>query len=269
MNERPIKQFTIALIFLIIVVGVSYTSYNILNPDPTCYDQIQNQSEEGIDCGTVCSNTCDPVIVPLQLINGELVPVGEEFDLVLQVRNPNVLHGAKNVSYDIILTDAENKTSVIHGSFYILPLQTKYIIKSRLASSLTSWEMVIKDATWHKVTIADLKVDFPLLRELHETVSLPGVKYQVEGTLENRSDFDFDQIDVTVLLIDSLGSVKAVNTTTINTFLSKSQRYFKVTWPYSIVGEGLTPQVQATTNVFNNSNFIRRYGTQEEFQKYQ
>lgn len=272
MNERLIKQITVAFVFCILIGGITYTVGDVLTPDPTCYDQKQNQKEEGIDCGTVCGKSCELAIVPLEVLSSELISQGDgDFDFVGRVRNPNTVHGASNVSYEIILKAADDsELRRINGSFYILPVQTKFIVKSPLKiEGATKADLVIKDATWNKVNIADLRIDFPLIREQHGTVALPGVKYQIEGVTENRSDFDFDQVDVVVVLERGPGSVAAVTTTTINTFLSDTQRYFKVTWPTAISGDSLTPTVQASTNVFRNSNFIRRYGTQEEFQRYQ
>lgn len=272
MHERVIKQFTIAAIFFVLVGAISYGYYALHKVSPTCFDRIQNQGEEGIDCGTVCGTTCGPQIVPLQVIATQLVAVGEgDYDAVAQIRNPNTIHGVANADYDLVLKDRSGAVaSTIHGSFYMMPVQTKFIVKTPIHSSapLESAELVIKDVTWHKIEAADLAIDFPLVREQHGPVSVPGVKYQVEGTLSNKSDFNFDQIDVTVVLQDAQGVIKAVTTTTVNTFLAQSLRYFKVTWP-DLPGTDLTPQVQATTNVFNNQNFLRRYGTEEQFQSYQ
>lgn len=272
MDERIIKRITIGLIFVVILSGVGYGLYSFTHAQATCFDNKQNQDEEGIDCGAVCGNSCSPQIVPLEIISNELVEVDDGYDFVAKIRNPNTFVGGANVSYDIIMKDSEGTDlEPIRGTFYILPVQTKYIIKSPLVVSgvPVSATMVIKDITWHMVNASDLQIDFPLIREQHGAASAPGVKYQVEGTISNISDFDFDRVDVSVLLLDSQGVVRAVTTTVINTFLTRSERYFKVTWPTEVQGEGLVPQVQATTNVFNNSNFIKRYGTQEEFQRYQ
>jgi hypothetical protein len=272
MSDRLIKQVTIAAIILVLGGGISYSIYSFVSLDPTCYDGVKNQGEEGIDCGVKCGTVCEPTIVPLEVISQKLIKAGEgEYDFVAQVRNPNTLHGATNVSYEINLkTKDGSPLDVIRGTFYILPVQTKYLVKTpirRAEEGITS-EFVLKDATWHTVSVADLGIDFPLIGEQHGAVSLPGVKYQVEGTLSNTSDFNFDQVDVLVFLQDEQGEIQAITTTTINTFLSDTLRYFKVVWPEEVSGSGLVPQVQAGTNVFNNSNFIRRYGTQEKFQRF-
>ena len=270
--DRVIKRFTIALIFLVIAAGVGYGIYAFVNVDPTCYDRVQNQGEEGVDCGTTCGNTCDPIVVPLEIVSQRLIAAGEsEYDFIARIRNSNTSHGAANVSYDIILKDKNGAAvNTIQGTFYILPVQTKYIVKTpiRIIGTGITPELIIKDVVWHKVNVVDLKIDFPLVGEQHGAVSVPGVRYQEEGTLSNKSDFDFDQVDVLVVVQDFTGEIHAVTSTTINTFLSQSLRYFKVTWPDEISGEGVMLQVQASTNVFNNSNFIRRYGTEEKFQRY-
>jgi hypothetical protein len=273
MNDRVIKQVTIALIFFILLGGVSYAILNISQTEPTCFDNVQNQGEEDIDCGTICGTSCAPRVVPIQILSAELISLAEgQYDFVAQVKNANTFVGGANVSYDIIVTDETGQEMTpIRGTFYILPAQTKYIIKSPLLVSgfPVSARMIIKDVLWHTVNASDLQIDFPLIQEQHGISTVPGVKYQVEGLIGNSSEFDFDKVDVAVIVLDSQGAIQSVTTTVINTFVAKSQRYFKVIWPTSIEGDAVTVQVQATTNVFNNSNFIRRYGTQEEFQKFQ
>ena len=89
-----------------------------------------------------------------------------------------------------------------------------------------------------------------------------------EGVLFNDSDFDFAKVDVVVILFDDAGLALAVGQTNTNTFLSRTERYFSVSWPSQVRGTVAAIRVQASTNLFENENFVKRYGTQEKFQNY-
>ena len=83
----------------------------------------------------------------------------------------------------------------------------------------------------------------------------------------NSSDFDFDKVEVGVILFGDDNQIVAVNRTNIRTFLSRTERGFSVSWPTELP-ESVRQDIEVLTNVFENANFIRNYGTQERFQKY-
>ena len=88
-----------------------------------------------------------------------------------------------------------------------------------------------------------------------------------EGVVFNDSNYDFDSVDVSIVLFDSSNTIVGVNRTEIRTLLAKTERSYKVTWPSQITNVART-SVQVSTNLFENSNFIKSYGTQERFQEF-
>src|SRR3989344_800500 len=146
------------------------------------------------------------------------------------------------------------------GDFYILPGQTKYLIL-RSNSEVTETQLNIKNAEWEKLNLFNSQdVKFIVKNTLFKGSELEAIVF-------NDSDFDFDTVDVAVMLYDEQGNVVGVNSTVVNTLLSRTERYFKVIWPQPITGVSRT-EVEVSTNLFKNSNFIKRYGTQEKFQEY-
>src|SRR3989344_1396874 len=87
---------------------------------------------------------------------------------------------------------------------------------------------------------------------------------QLDSILYNNSNFDFDKIDVAVVLFDELDNVVGVNKTDIRTFISRTERGFSVNWPFILPENVARWDVEASTNLFENSNFIKNYGTQEK-----
>lgn len=267
MLSRTQKQFFIGFIYILIaaVIGASvlYFKYR-----PTCTDGFRNGQEEGVDCGTVaCGKACASPIQALVVQNVQLVktPAGD-FDVAALVYNPNVDYGTDAVGYDLVITDSVGKEiSRQTSSFYILPGQTKYIVQTSLRGipNDASAQMEIKNIDWLKV-IPNQDINFIITRE----AITPGADQTTyQAVITNNTDFDFNTIDVSMVVTDSTGAIIATNLTNFQTFLSRTDRSIKVTWPFSLPADARI-KTEVGTNVFDNANFLKRNGTQEKFQQY-
>jgi hypothetical protein len=262
MNGRLLKQLIIGLVFVLILGGVSYGVYSSLAPKMSCTDGIKNGTEEGVDCGTLaCGKVCEPAIMPINIISSQFFKVGQgDYDFVAQISNQNDSYGASRIEYSI---DAFN----YHGFTYILPNQTKWVVLTSLKSSvdIESAQLIINKVQWEKLNMPNNEVNFALRRKDYRFTSKGS---ELEVVLYNNSNYDFDKIDVAVILFDDTGSMVGVNKTDIRTFTSKSERGFTVVWPFILQENIISQEVEASTNLFENSNFIKSYGSSEKFQKF-
>ncbi|OGN03573.1 MAG: hypothetical protein A2655_04755 [Candidatus Yanofskybacteria bacterium RIFCSPHIGHO2_01_FULL_43_42] len=268
MERRTQKQLVIGLIFVLLIASISYglIDYFFLI-EATCFDKVQNNSEEGIDCGLLaCGVACEPAILPLNVLSQKLIEVRSgDYDFVAQINNPNSFFGTSRAKYTLDFGGVIPNRS---GTFYILPGQTRFIIVNgiRSDSTLTSVSINITEVGWEKVEVFE-NINFPIQRKSYAVVDKNGVFSEFEAVVLNNSDFDFDKVEVGVILSDGDNNIVAANRTDIRTFLSRTERYFKVSWPVAL-SETARQDIEILTNVFENSNFIKRYGTQERFQKY-
>ncbi len=251
------------LILAVIVGGTLYIKYR-----PTCNDGIKNGQEEGVDCGTLaCDEACVSPVQALVVQNVQLVktPAGD-FDMAALVYNPNVDYGTDAAEYDLVISDpAGNEVSRQNGSFYILPGQTKYIVRTSIKGipDNASAQMAIKSVDWQKV-VSVQDINFIVTRE----AVTPGNNLTTyQAVITNNTNFDFDTIDVSMVVTDASGAIITTNMTNFQTFLSQENRSIKVVWPF-VLPVGARIQTEVGTNVFNNANFLKRNGTQEKFQQY-
>ncbi len=272
MEARTQKQLIIGLVFVLILGGVGYGIYSGLVTGASCTDGIQNGKEEGVDCGSLaCGKVCPVPIQALQIEYVQIIYVPDtdrSSDVAIKVYNPNIEYGVSLGSYDLVIRDPSGMEldRLADNKFYMLPGQTKYLILTVVEGlALGEASVEIKSAQWEKLNVPDNSVNFTLRRkDYHPTPD----GSELEAVLYNDSNFDFDKVDVAVILFDDTGNIVGVNNTDIRTFVSKTERGFSVVWPFTLSGNVVRQDVEASTNLFENSNFIKSYGSQEKFQKF-
>lgn len=271
---RFFKQLLFALLFLVIFGGVGFGIYKLIKEEPTCFDKIQNQTEEGVDCGQVCGNVCLSSLKPIEVRNSYLFSVSEDaddfdYDALFRVSNFNTEFGSGLVNYELTVFDNQNQSLLQKsGNFYILPGQTKYIYEPALKTKLSATRAELKIATprWEKLSgIFGEDAKFVAKSKDYLTNGRPGIFSRVSGIIFNASNFDMDRVEVVAVLFKG-GQPVGAGRTILTTFPAKTDRFYEVTW-VSVVEAPDRVDIEANTNVFENSNFLRQYNTPEKFQQ--
>lgn len=279
--SRAVKQILFGIIFIIVFGLLGFWIYKIAQPTPTCFDKVKNQGEEGVDCGKVCGNVCLESLEPIKVLSSNLFKIRDtngktDYDALFRVSNPNIQFGSGNIEYslNILSVNGDLISPILSktGSFYILPGQTKYVYEPLLEAKTSSGGNIIATleitkVDWQKL-VGIFSRDIKLMTKSKQYLvdNKPGIYSQVNGIITNASDFDLDRVDVAVVLFKNNVAIGA-NRIDIRTLVSGSDRFFEVDWisPLSVVPDRV--DVEPTTNVFQDSNFIRRYGVPEKFQQ--
>jgi hypothetical protein len=272
MQHRTVKQLIIALIFFLILSGLGFLIYWATRSAPSCFDGIQNQEEEGIDCGGPCQSCELATLKDLEILWTKAIHVKDNFyDLGAQIKNHNQNYGSGQIPYYFRFYDSQgNLIGQRAGLTYILPRQTKYLIVTKIESSrpISRTELLFGQINWQKLQdyqplqlVISQKRYFPLESDQ------PGFS-QVSGVVINKTAFDFDQIDIDILLFNSEHQLVGLNTTEVKTLLSNQERHFVATWFEPIEDQIVSVEVEAETNVFDSANYMKRYGAPEQFKEY-
>lgn len=261
--NRLAKQLIISSIYLVLIGAVAWFVYRAFVPAPTCTDGVQNGKEEGVDCGVVCGVLCPVPVKPLDNAQPLLIKTGPaSYDVVAHLENTNATYGASRVDYVMSVADAGGKELASRrGSTYVNPAQPRYLDFPLTGLSgvpaKASFTFDPQAVQWAALSIqAAGDVQFAVRNDVL-TVSSASVRY--DAIAGNLSKFNFDTVDITVLLYDSAGTIIGANSTVQRTVVSGEQRAFSVSWPFPIPGV-VRAQAIVTTNVFTNDNFIRTYG---------
>lgn len=273
MTRRTTKKLIITLIFFLILSGFGFLVYYLSQPAPSCSDGIQNQSEEGIDCGGPCPPCQLVYIKDIEVLWTKAVASQDNFyDLVAQIKNPNPNYGSGQIPYQFELYDSKNNLiSQSKGSTFILPNQTKYLLQIKIASPrpISQLKLSFNEIEWQKIEDYQPPQLFIQQKEYRLLSSQELGFSQVKGILINKTNFDFDKISLDILLLDSFRQLLAVNATEIRALSAGQERDFVATWFKKITGQVAFVEVEAETNIFDPSNFLPpEKGEPEKFQEY-
>lgn len=253
MDQRLLKQISIAFIFFGLVGSFVYFGFFF--------------GEEDRPQATPL------VINPPQIVFQNLLRVSDlDYDFLAELRNPNADFGAASLVYELELFDqAGDLVASRRNSTFLRPGQTKYEIISPIKTSrpAAGFNFRIVNAEWQRLEEFVSSDLFSVKNQTYSEIEPSETGFsKVGGAVSNDSNFDFDKVDVYVVLFGEGNNPIAVNKTDIRTFLSRTDRFFEVKWAEPFSGEVSRVEVNAYTDVFKNENFIKEYGTQEKFQRF-
>lgn len=278
---RLFRKLLFGGVFLFLIAGTSYYIYKIYNPIlPTCFDNIQNQGETGVDCGPVCSIECPPTpppedTKPIDVVWAKVFysNIGT-YDLGAKIKNSNLSWGVAEFKYEFTARDSSD-TVVIErtGMSYLLPNSEDYLIIPSIKSDKNPVKAelrIIKEGQkWAEVNpiYNNLSLSLSFREKRYETKDGNGFP-SASAILKNATTFDFDKIDIKVVLYDENKDPVAVNVSDQRTMRSGEERLFRVFWnvePPRVVFE---QDFKATTNIFISENFMSRFGTGGKIREY-
>jgi len=249
--HRIIKQSIIILVYLLIFLAISTSVYySYFRHIPNCYDNIKNQNEEEIDCGGYCI-PCELMnIKDIEVIWSKIIPNKTGFyDLAAQIWNPNQNYGTGYLPYTFELYDLQDQLIAQYsGRTFILPNQTKYLLNLRAKNTNKPEfiKLVFGQVEWEKPD--DYSSSQLTIQQKQYSFS------QVSAILFNESNYDFDKIDIDILLFDASHNLIGINSTEIRALLSWQKRDFIATWFEEVKGQVVFVEIEPETNIFDPSN---------------
>lgn len=254
------------------VIFLGFVFYLIFRSNPTCTDGKQNQGEKGIDCGGPC-NACIviPDLTSLEIKEKAFVYSSQgKYDVVAKVSNPNNGYGSSKFYYEFKLLDESGNVLVEKkGEDFILPAETKYLIETSLETKAEPKQVDFKilNGQWDEFAGYE-EPELNIYNKRYKLIS-NGVGFsEAFGLLRNESPFDFNLINVNVILRDGSSNIIALNKTAMNTVNSKEERDFRLIWPNSFPGDVQSIEAEANADVFDSQNFIKKYLPAKQFQQY-
>lgn len=227
------RFFILLLISSVIVAFLAVVLISAFSKTPSCTDGIQNQDEEGIDCGGSCSYLCTGLQRPPTVLFTKTISNGTgRTDVVASVENSNATAAAKNVPYTITLYGT-NQVFVqeVTGTLDLPPSSIVPIFISGISSGnqkVTNAFLTISSSSpkWFTMT-SDGRV-----RPVVTNTTLGGSESvpRINAVLGNAGIVTLTDVPVIVFVHNDQGEIIAASKTIVPTIPAQGQATATFTW---------------------------------------
>lgn len=233
---RTFKQIFYGIFYLLIFSGIVFLIYSIyFKPAPSCFDGIQNNGEQGVDCGGPCAKVCTPIdMQPISVIGNvqTFVTSGKNITFLAQVSNPNSNFAAKSFDYSFNIYDASGtEIQSIPGTSFIYGGEAKYLLvpNQQISSSSNKVMLVISNPVWAKSSDYGSIPKFTL-NGIQTSIISQGV-IGVVGSITNNDISTFSKITIIAILKDSNGNVIGSSETEVDNLSANQTANFSIIYP--------------------------------------
>lgn len=260
--ERRKKKQKITAVYGAILLGLVVLIVLWLTPNSTCRDGKKNGGETGVDCGGFCGE-CQEKISAKDIViqKTDFVASGKDgYDLVVWLENPNETFGAQLVKGSFTLFGVSgNVLDEVPVESFLLPKEKKYIVRqgiSGVSETVDRVEWKLIHVSWVDIQeISSLRLSI-VDRKYQEVTSGAGFS-QVSGLLKNDSSYDWNDVVISIVLLDQSGDLLATHGTSRQTFRSGEKWDFQLIFPERFSGSVSTVEMQTETNIYKNENFLK------------
>ncbi len=273
-TQRILKRTVIIFVYLVIFSAIFTLGYFIFRTPPTCQDLLKNQGEEGVDCGGPCAK-CEPLpdIQNIKILEKSLIPTGaSKYDALVKIENPNALFGIASLEYSMDFLDASGKVLARkEGNSFLLPEETKYIFAfgAQTETKPATLELRVTSFRWQKFNDYQ-EPDLPVYQKEFNFISGGSGFARLTAKFQNRSGYDFRKIITKAVIRDTDGNPIAINETSSNDVRANEEREVSFSWPepFSENMDVRGIEVNSEANVFDEDNFMRKYGSSDQYESY-
>ncbi len=251
------RQFTyLSIILGVLLLILFWIFYPMIFKKPTCFDNKQNGTETGIDCGGSCSLICSVDTTNPVVVWSRAFPVTANiYNLASYVENRNQSAAVEKADYEFLIYDTNNKLIGRRtGSTFIPPNQPFVVFEPRFNSGEVEVKSIsfefISPLAWHKkepiLNTLPIKVDKIVLEN---NFNLP----RLTANIKNDSIYDLPSFSVVGILYDIDHNVINLSKTEKDGLLSNANLPVSFTWPEALTGDPVKNDILIQVNPFTIS----------------
>jgi hypothetical protein len=239
--NRIFKKFLYGSAFLsllgITILGIYYF---FMHSEPTCFDNLQNQTETGIDCGGPC------ILCEIKNINSEdfekdvevqIIQAGEgQIALFTKVKNPSNIYGAEFNYKFSIFNKLGGESVQISGKSFVDTEETRYI-------TVPLVKIDKRDVQNVDFSVLDFKWDFENTHpdysaDINEVSTvLENGEIKINGIFKNTSSNSIAQVRITSFITDNENSIICASASELRKVGAFSENKFTVFCPKTTLTE--------------------------------
>ncbi|KKQ08181.1 MAG: Glucose/sorbosone dehydrogenase [Parcubacteria group bacterium GW2011_GWB1_36_5] len=247
--------FYIFILVLFFAVFGFLIAYSKLNKAPICFDNKQNGTETGVDCGGSCANACLAQVDPISVLWARAFRVVPgRYNAVAYLENHNKNIAINKVNYKFRFADKNNiYIGKREGSAYVPPSGRFAIFEPGIDvgnsipvyttfefTQIPQWTMVSQE-----------KID--QLKVLVSNISLVNeeTKPVLSVTIKNNSFFVIPEIDVVAILYDANHNAISASRTYLDFLVGEKSKEVNFTWPEPLSDKVIEKEIIPMYNIFS------------------
>jgi len=226
MPWSTVRQLLIALIVGAVLLILGATAYfAFIYTPPSCTDGVQNQGEEGVDCGGACARVCVQPNISTLWSRSVSVARGV-YHAVALIKNPDTSTRG-TFPYTLSLFDAENiLVATREGRFTILPGEIAPLFEANIITGERAPVRTFVDIGPGVFDRAE-RGSAPVRTLSFDVHNEAGT---VAATIENQTLFPVEDVVVTALLYDDSGILMRASQTLVERLDARERRVVVFTW---------------------------------------
>lgn len=235
--SRRVKQIVYG-IFYLVVLGIIVTGiyFLFLKPRPSCFDGIQNEGEQGVDCGGPCAKVCLPsTIQPISALSAVRVfPLaGGSVTVLAQLENANPDYAALSFNYVVTLYGADGSTAVatFDGTSYAYADETKYLIlpNEPISATTSRADIAVSNIQWMPASQMGSAPKFAFTNI--ENIAGANGLVSVSGNITDRDVSSFSNIIIVAVFKDAAGTPVGASQTELDALAPGETQNFSISYP--------------------------------------
>lgn len=205
-SRRQFFIISILVMLFVSAVGAVVFAVVTIEPEPTCRDGVQNQTETGIDCGGTCAYLCVAEVTAPAVSFIRAVDSGSRIDAVASVTNRNTQAAVKSARYTIELFDTKRVLVGVYDGTVDLPPNAvvPIFVPNVLAASTFDGQafLTFEDSSlrWYR----EPRTTF--IPPVEETRLTNGPSPEVRATVRNTSAFALRDVALVATVFDAVGT---------------------------------------------------------------
>lgn len=234
MNWAARRRFFILLIIGAVVAAfVAAVGIATFYDAPSCTDNKQNQSEDGVDCGGPCAYLCTAQLQPPTVLFTKAIHNGAgRVDVIAEVENKNTTSAAKDVPYRITLYgDEQALIQEVNGTVDLPPGASAPVFFPSIASgqqTVVNAFLTISPASPKWFSLSPDPRIIPTVSNVRQsgTTSAP----RVEAVLSNVTAAPLLNVRVVIIVHNGSGDVIAASSTILPVIPAQGRATATFTW---------------------------------------
>lgn len=227
-----------ALVVALMLIG-AYPAYRALFPQPTCFDNKQNGSELGVDCGGACTLYCASQMKPIRVVWAKAFPFApDHYDVGAYIENPNIDAGIKSARYTVRIFDAVGQVIGERvGAIEISPRAPTFLFEGNftLTTPPAKVEVVFDNAYLMNMVMA--RQSAPVLVTKNQRLKQITTSPRFDAVLVNTDPLNsVSSISLGVVIYDGSRNPIAISRTIVDEIEKSGERAIFFTWPNRFLG---------------------------------